>query len=66
MCAEKRAEERSRGLFDGYPVPIYTHHWRKGTRESATAVVLVNTGERGREREKNEEKRSHTDGIDSN
>jgi hypothetical protein len=26
---------------DGYPVPIYTHRWRKGTRESA--VVLVNT-----------------------
>lgn len=52
-----------RGLvdFDGYPVPIYTHRWQKGTRESATAVVLVNREERESER-----KRSHTDGIDSN
>jgi len=40
---------RGRSLdSDGYPVPIYTHRWRKGTRESATTVVLVNTGkERG-------------------
>lgn len=34
---------------DGYPVPIYTHRRRKGTRRST--MVLVNTGkERGKEK----------------
>lgn len=46
VCRHTENERRNRGEsldFDGYPVPIYTHRWRKGTRESATTVVLVNT-----------------------
>lgn len=62
VCAGQRTGRGPRkGLvdFDEYPVPIYTHRWRKGTRESV--VVLVNREERESER-----KRSHIDGIDSN
>jgi len=45
---ERMGRELRKGLvdFDGYPVPIYTHRWRKETRESVIVVVLVNR-ERG-------------------
>jgi len=48
MRSSERFEGRRRGRgegsldSDGYPVPIYTHRRRKGTRRST--MVLVNTG----------------------